>query len=61
MTQGHNVPDGAPRTSSEPLRDEPVRLAARPSRSEVLKRIGDRQPVPLEEPSAATVRRMRER
>lgn len=48
------------RTLSELLRDELTRLAARPSRTEVLKRIGERRPVPLDEPSAATVRRMRD-
>ncbi|HZV75853.1 MAG TPA: hypothetical protein VFF79_19260 [Conexibacter sp.] len=48
------------RTLSELLREELSRLAARPSRREVLARISEREPVALDESSTVAVRRMRD-
>jgi len=49
------------RTLSDLVREELDRVAARPSRRELLERIGGRERPRLDEPVANTVRRMRDR
>jgi plasmid stability protein len=48
------------RSLSDMIREELDRMAARPSRREVLRRIAERGHPPLDEPVADTVRRMRD-
>lgn len=48
------------RSLSDLLRGELTRLAARPSRRELLERVASREPIRLDEAPAQSVRRMRD-